>query len=81
MREVQDFKSENANVEFKDYPHKDIHDRYIISSDSLIILGHSIKNLGEKESFAVSLNKNAHKNLYEAMIENFNRRWNQSNPL
>ena len=79
LRELQDFKSENKNIEFRSYPHTDIHDRYIIASEFLAILGHSIKDLGGKESFAILLNRNTSKNIVEALIENFDRRWKQSN--
>ena len=81
LRELKDFKSEHSKIEFKNYPHKDIHDRYIISSELLVILGHSIKDLGAKESFAIILNKDTNKNIVEALIENFNRRWKQSSML
>lgn len=81
LRELQDFKSENPNMEFRNYPYRDIHDRYIISFDLLVILGHSIKDLGRKESFALVLNKDTNKDILEALIENFNRRWKQSNTL
>lgn len=81
LRELQDFKSEHLEIEFRNYPHKDIHDRYIISSELLVILGHSIKDLGAKESFAIILNKDTNKNIVEALIENFNRRWKQSDLL
>jgi len=81
LRELEDFKSENQNVEFRDYPQTDIHDRYIISSDFLAILGHSIKDLGNKESFAILLDKNANRNIVEALVENFNRRWKESKTI
>jgi len=78
LRELNDFKFENKNVEFRNYPFTDIHDRYIISSDHLVILGHSIKDLGNKESFAIVLNKMTSRNIVEALEENFNRRWKKS---
>ena len=81
LRELQDFKSENPNIELRNYQHTDIHDRYIISSKLLVILGHSIKDLGTKESFAIILDKDISKNIVETLIENFDRRWKQSNPL
>ena len=81
LRGLKDFKSEHLEIEFRNYPHKDIHDRYIISSELLVILGHSIKDLGSKESFAIILNKDTSRNIVEALIENFNRRWKQSNIL
>ena len=78
LRELQDFKLENKNVEFRNYPYSDIHDRYIISNTHLAILGYSIKDIGHKESFAVVLSKNTSRNVVEALTENFNRRWKQS---
>lgn len=81
LRELKDFKTEHPNMEFKDYQNKDIHDRYIISTESLIILGHSIKDLGGKESFAISLAKSANKDLVEMLINNFDDRWSKSTPL
>lgn len=78
LRDLKDFKSEQSNIEFRDYPLGDIHDRYIISSENLVILGYSIQNLGAKESFAIILNKNMYENIVEALIENFDRRWEQS---
>lgn len=79
LRELQDFKTENADIEFRNYPNTDLHDRYIISTNSIILLGHSIKDLGAKESFAIVLNELSSKNIYEALTENFGRRWKQSN--
>jgi len=78
LRDLQDFRSEHPKMAFRNYPHSDLHDRYIISSDFLAILGHSIKDLGSKESFSIILNKNMNRNMVEALTENFNRRWKQS---
>lgn len=78
LRELRDFKSENPNIEFRNYPHTDIHDRFIVSPEFLAILGHSIKDLGNKESFAIVLSKNTSKNIIKAVIENFDRRWRRS---
>jgi hypothetical protein len=81
LRELRDFKSERPNIEFRNCRSSDIHDRYIISSDSLVLLGHSIKDLGGKESFAITLNRDASKNIVEAVAENFDGRWRQSDAL
>jgi len=81
LRELRDFKSEHPNIEFRNYPYTDIHDRYIISFKRLVILGHSIKDLGGKESFAIVLNKDTNKNIVESLIENFDRRWKSSNTI
>jgi hypothetical protein len=81
LRELQDFKPECPNIEFRNYSNTDIHDRYIISEKSLVILGHSFKDLGSKESFAIVLDKGTSKNIVEALTENFNRRWKRSTAI
>ena len=83
LRELQDFKSEpeHSNIEFRNYPDTDIHDRYIISHNSLIILGHSIKDLGSKESFAIKLDNKSIKEIFEDLSNKFNRRWKTSDPI
>lgn len=81
LGDLKDFYHENSHVEFKDYPHTDIHDRYIISKDSLVLLGHSIKDLGGKESFAIIFAKNKNEAIFQALSDNFKKRWNQSKTL
>lgn len=81
LRDLKDFNPEHRNTEIRNYQYNDIHDRYIISSKSLIILGHSIKDLGNKESFAIVLYKHTSRNIFEALIENFNRRWKKASTI
>lgn len=81
LRALEDFRSEFPSIEFRDYPGTEIHDRYIISENSLVILGHSLKDLGKKESFAIVLNNETSRNIVQALIENFNRRWKRANRL
>lgn len=78
VRDVADFKTENPNVEFRDYPNADIHDRYIISEDKVTLIGHSMKDLGAKESFAVVLGRAYYREIYDALNDNFIRRWDIS---
>lgn len=81
VRDAADFKTENPNVEFRDYPNADIHDRYIISEDKVTLIGHSIKDLGSKESFAIVLSREHYMEIYEALNSNFTSRWNISSVI
>lgn len=81
LRNLADFKTECNHVEFRDYPFNDIHDRYIVSSDALVILGHSIKDLGSRETFAIFLSEKTAKDIVEELRNNFNRRWKKSVPI
>ena len=74
-RSIKDFLKQSSSVEFRDYKNKDIHDRYIISESELVLLGHGIKDLGSKESFAIIFSRKSATNVYESLVEAFNRRW------
>jgi len=78
LRELADFRGEHPQIEFRSYPNNDLHDRYVISASYLVILGHSIKDIGGKESFAILLSKDLSQNVSEALTEAFERRWKQS---
>lgn len=81
LRELHDFKSEFPDMEFRSYSKSEIHDRYIISRDKLIILGYSLKDLGAKESFGIILDKKMCSDILDGLIENFNRRWKAASQL
>lgn len=81
LRELTDFVNEKKNFQFRDYSNKDLHDRYIISQDLIILIGHSIKDLGAKESFAVVLDKKSNSDIYKILNSNFDERWNLSTPI
>ena len=39
-RAVKDFMAERPQFEFREHVGRDVHDRYIVSADELILLGH-----------------------------------------
>jgi len=79
LRDLQDFKSDYPNIEFRDYPQNDIHDRYVISDDAFIIIGYSIKDFGKKETFITVFNNNI--DIHTQLINNFDNKWNMSKSL
>lgn len=81
LRDLRDFKSECSDIEFRNYSKSDIHDRYIISRDKLIILGYSLKDLGSKESFAIILDKKTAHDIFDTLVGTFNRRWKVASQL
>jgi len=81
LRDLGDFKVEHPCAEFRDYPHQDIHDRYVIGRNKLLILGHSIKDLGTRQSVAILLTKDVSRTVYAELLAGFDRRWNQSSVI
>lgn len=76
QREVATFKKEFPNSEFKAYqsPHE-LHDRYVLFDDEVWLVGHGIKNLGEKESFVVILGADFGRDIRSTLMKSFDERW------
>lgn len=72
---VADFKKEFKNVEIKMVAGNDIHDRYIITKGSFLIIGQGIKDLGNKESLIVAIEDRYGEDMRHIIMDAFNKRW------
>ncbi|MCL5428865.1 MAG: hypothetical protein M1347_03550, partial [Chloroflexi bacterium] len=54
---IRDFKKECSHVVIRTYSEEELHDRYIITPDSIYLLGQGIKDIGDKESFIIQFSK------------------------
>ena len=81
-RALQDFKREHPNVEIRRFPNpKKLHDRYILAGGDLLILGHGIKDIGERESFVIRISMTHASDLITDMEATFDSRWSLSVPI
>jgi hypothetical protein len=79
---ITDFKRERPRIELRIYPDpKSLHDRYVLSSNLLLILGHGIKDIGNKESFVVSISSEYAGDLLKSLEKTFEERWTISTTL
>jgi hypothetical protein len=77
-----DFARERKNVEFRVLaPPNDLHDRYVLGQDSLLLVGHGLKDIGGKESFVVALDRGLVSDLIDALAASFDARWAAAIPL
>ncbi len=76
-RMLIDFEKEHTNTEVRIAPSGELHDRYILSDNGMWLVGHSLKDLGSKESFVVKLDEDIRKSM-ELVFAN---RWNVSKKL
>jgi len=76
------FKKEFKNIEMRKYDKfYELHDRYIIAENSLVIIGHGIKDLANKESFVIFLPENFVKNFLPKLKKIFKERWKKSSNI
>ncbi|MGA2242792.1 MAG: hypothetical protein ABSH11_12275 [Verrucomicrobiota bacterium] len=81
-RELRDFQKEVPSMEARIYSaHHDLHDRYIISINALVIIGHGIKDIGSKESFLILLKGDTTADLRKTLLDKFDSRWKIASPL
>lgn len=78
----QDFKRERPRAEFRVASKTaTLHDRYLVTEDAILILGHGFKDIGGKESFIISLTKDISPDLIRETIQSFNARWKEGTPI
>ena len=66
-------------MEMRVYPKEhELHDRYVITSDYLILLGRGLQDIGGKESFVVALKDTVAKDIKSVLDAKFEERWNTS---
>lgn len=82
QRTIGDYKREKPYIEIRLYPNPaELHDRYLIANDSLWILGHGIKDIGNKESFIIRIDQNLNPDLISTVETFFDQRWAGANPI
>jgi len=79
---LKDFKRERPNVEFRiaDDPAQ-LHDRYVLSVDKIILVGHGLKDIGGKESFLVQIDAHLAKGIISRTVSDFDSRWSSGNTI
>jgi hypothetical protein len=76
QRAIRDFIKERPTTEFRlaQKPHE-LHDRYVVTGDTLLILGHGLKDIGGKESFIIRLGRDLAPDLIDQLNNGFDSRW------
>lgn len=79
---LQDFRRERKQVDFRLAPSSAaLHDRYVLSTDQLLIVGHGLKDVGAKESFIIQLDKKWAQSLIADTRKSFDAKWQAATPL
>lgn len=77
-----DFQIEYANFEFRLIaPSTKVHDRYVITDDSIIFIGHGLKDIGNSQSFIIRLNNNIAPDLLDQVKKEFDKMWDNARPF
>lgn len=79
---LSDFKRERPNVELRQANRpQDLHDRYVLSDDRILIIGHGLKDIGSKESFVIALPRTLAEDLVSDIQRSFDQKWASATPM
>lgn len=75
---LREYKVEHPEVEFRQCQGREVHDRFVLAEDELILLGHGLKDIGKKESFVVKINKELAGDVIDCVRASFDDKWNDA---
>lgn len=79
---IRDFKKERPKAEFRvAAAPNELHDRYVLAKDRLLILGHGLKDIGGKESFIIRVDRELAPDLLTEVRDKFDERWKKGTAL
>jgi hypothetical protein len=79
-QDLQSFKAENSFVEIKGINSDCLHDRYILTKNTLYLLGQGF-SIRKKESFVIILPEKFSKDLIQSLSSQFDIRWRNQNNI
>lgn len=80
--ELTGFRVQYANVEVRRFTQpRTLHDRYILDSQNLFIIGHGIKDIGNRESFIIQFHSNVAQDIMDDLKVQFDTRWLAATPI
>ncbi len=75
-RLISDFRRERPSTEIRLYPKpQEMHDRYMLTEDMLMVVGHGFKDIGRRESFVILVGKDIAPDLHSTVVNSFDLRW------
>lgn len=80
-RAILEYTKEHSQVQFRQHTVNDLHDRFILSDDELVILGQGLKDVGNKESFIIRLTRALAGDLVDSLRTSFDTKWDAAKPI
>ncbi len=74
-RAVTEFRLQHSQTEFRLHRGKGLHDRYLLTDDEIVLLGHGLKDIGRSDSFVVKLSRALAQDLIESVRHSFDAKW------
>lgn len=80
-RALREWKRQHGATEFRKNSGSELHDRYIITDAELILLGHGLKDVGNKDSFVVRIPTSLAADTVQGVRDSFEQKWASATPI
>lgn len=80
-KRLQEYRLEHPGVEFRRYRGAELHDRFVLTGNELILLGHGLKDIGTKDSFVVRIDRQLAGDLIDCVRASFDEKWHNADRL
>jgi hypothetical protein len=80
-RALKEWQRQHGDVEFRENVGTDLHDRFILSDSELILLGHGLKDVGNKDSFVVRIPSSLAGDMLKSVRNSFDAKWTSAAPI
>ena len=74
-RALQEWKQQHGDIEWRRHTGTELHDRFVLASDELVLMGHGLKDVGNKDSFIVRLSRDVADDTIAAVRTSFDVKW------
>jgi hypothetical protein len=80
-RSLNEFRQQHPSTEFRIYGGKGLHDRYLLTDEEIILLGHGLKDVGRSDSFVVKLSRDLAQDMIQEVKHSFDTKWVGATPV
>lgn len=78
---ITEWRREHGVLDVRLCVSNDLHDRFLLTPNELIILGHGLKDIGNKDSFIVRLPRTLSSDLLDDVLHSFDSKWSDATPI
>jgi len=79
-RAIAEFTKDCPGAKFRRYGGKDLHDRFLLVDDELILFGQGLKDIANRESFIIRLQRTCAGDIIDTVRKTFDERWKEADP-
>lgn len=80
-RALAEWKTQHGGINFRESSTNDLHDRYLLTDNELILMGHGLKDVGNKDSFLIRIPTSIAVDIVKSVRTQFDQEWDKASAI